>query len=67
MREVAWVIFDEIHYMRDSGNLNTILHFISVFFEEQRLLPLLNLYFLLKSDIFVHKSFRICFLVNFVK
>ena len=21
MREVAWVIFDEIHYMRDSGTL----------------------------------------------
>lgn len=21
MREVAWVIFDEIHYMRDSGNV----------------------------------------------
>jgi superfamily II RNA helicase len=20
MREVAWVIFDEIHYMRDKGN-----------------------------------------------
>lgn len=22
MREVAWVIFDEIHYMRDKGNKN---------------------------------------------
>lgn len=22
MREVAWVVFDEIHYMRDSGMLN---------------------------------------------
>ena len=21
MREVAWVVFDEIHYMRDSGNI----------------------------------------------
>jgi len=20
MREVAWVVFDEIHYMRDKGN-----------------------------------------------
>jgi ATP-dependent RNA helicase DOB1 len=22
MRELAWVVFDEIHYMRDSGMLN---------------------------------------------
>ena len=21
MREVAWVVFDEIHYMRDKGNI----------------------------------------------
>lgn len=21
MREVAWVVFDEIHYMRDKGNV----------------------------------------------
>jgi len=25
MREVAWVVFDEIHYMRDKGNLSCSL------------------------------------------
>lgn len=25
MREVGWVIFDEIHYMRDKGGKNMIL------------------------------------------
>ena len=25
MREVGWVIFDEIHYMRDPGTLDSVL------------------------------------------
>jgi len=26
LREVAWVIFDEIHYMRDKGTLCYVIH-----------------------------------------
>ena len=26
MREVAWVVFDEIHYMRDKGNSSKQCH-----------------------------------------
>jgi ATP-dependent RNA helicase DOB1 len=28
MREVAWVIFDEIHYMRDKGKLSFIFTYL---------------------------------------
>lgn len=71
MREVAWVIFDEIHYMRDSGILYLQFLFsrnIFSFSQKQivfrRIKSLLSL---LKSVIFVHKSFRICFLLNVYK
>lgn len=37
MREVAWVIFDEIHYMRDTGILYLLFLFsnICIFPQEQ--------------------------------
>jgi len=30
MREVAWVIFDEIHYMRDKGQFSTLFRSFSL-------------------------------------
>lgn len=49
MREVAWVIFDEIHYMRDSGILCVPLFFsINLFFFHQE-----HFFFLLKNEIFI--------------
>ena len=30
MREVAWVVFDEIHYMRDKGMVAYIYHWLVV-------------------------------------
>jgi len=46
MREVAWVIFDEIHYMRDSGILYVQLFFsINLFF----FFPQEKVFFLLKN------------------
>ena len=30
MREVGWVVFDEIHYMRDPGECTTVLILVGV-------------------------------------
>lgn len=44
MREVAWVIFDEIHYMRDTGILYVLFFFsdLSIFFPQEQFLFLLK-------------------------
>ena len=35
MREVAWVIFDEIHYMRDSGIFCSVTEMCAMLFKNE--------------------------------
>jgi ATP-dependent RNA helicase DOB1 len=48
MREVAWVVFDEIHYMRDKCNYNSFIarfFIILLFFFKYMLMPSYSLSF----------------------
>lgn len=51
MREVAWVIFDEIHYMRDTGILCVPYFFSNLYFSPRTIsfsFEVLSLIFSLK-------------------